>query len=483
MTHGAVFHVVTVGWGHTLIPGLHDRIGAKSQHRFSHLAHPGYTPEEWPGGMPRPNIYFFRGDLKQPMPAPNRHLLESLEQDGIPTIHNMIRSDRIVSRLDYDEALAYATFLTQKLITFYRQIQPSVIIGTFDALHGSLSFAVAKQMNIPWFALQFSVLPKGLACFCNSMSPASTVTLGPRSDSELRSLAEQVLGDFEGNKIQAPAYITPNLVSPSQVFGRIPTQIKSLCRTMNRGRLGQFRKFTDYDRSYSIIAQLKEGIRNRKNLIQLPRRLLLDRPPAEPYVFFGLHMQPESSIDVWAHFYSDQVRVIDLISRSIPPTHKLLVKLHKSDVTNYSPKQLAQFRQFHGVQLVSPFVNTRTLIENAAVIFAIQGTIGLEAALLGKPVVMFGDSPVKNFPSAATVGKITDLPNLIRNRLLERPPCRAEIIDAFARYLAPFQRASMNNWTELPSDREIDGYVELFESLAQYVRMADASVASAGAGK
>ena len=45
------------------------------------------------------------------MPEPDPRLLASLEQDGIPTIHNMIMGDSIVSKLRYDDALGYATFL------------------------------------------------------------------------------------------------------------------------------------------------------------------------------------------------------------------------------------------------------------------------------------------------------------------------------------------------------------------------------------
>lgn len=481
MNQKAAFHVLTVGFDHLLVTMLYGRIEAKSRHRFSHVVHPGYAPQEWPDRGPRTNIHFFRDNLRQGMPAPDRELLASLEVDGVPTVHNMIRGDRIVSRLSYDDAISYATFLAQRLIALYREIRPSVIIGSFDAVHSSISLAVAKRLGIPWFALNFSVYPKGLAGFCSTMSPASGVTLGFRPDNELQSLAEQVLRDFESNKIHAHAYITPKLLNPSWMIRRIPAQIESLLRTLNRGRLGYFRRFTDYDYSYSIGAQIKEAIRSRKNILQLPHRWLLDKPPPEPYVFFGLHMQPESSIDVWAHFYSNQERVVELISRSIPPTHKLLIKLHKSDVHNYSTTDLAKLRQFPGVQLVSPFANTRALIQNAAATIAIQGTIGLEAALLGKPVVMFGDSPVAHFRSASTVGKITDLPKLIRDKLTELPPSRAEIIDAFARYLAPFYPASLNDWTMLPSDKAIDAYVKLFESLEQYVRTTPGTASLAGA--
>jgi CDP-glycerol glycerophosphotransferase (TagB/SpsB family) len=174
---------------------------------------------------------------------------------------------------------------------------------------------------------------------------------------------------------------------------------------------------------------------------------------------------------VCAHFYSNQVRVVELISRSIPPTHKLLVKLHRSAAAHYSRSQLAEFTRFPGVQLVSPNANTREFIQKADVVFSIQGTIGLEAALLGKPVVMFADSPTKIFPNVSTIGRLTEFPDLVRKKLAEQSLDRARIVEAFMAYLTPFCRASLNDWTRRPTDAEIDGYVELFDLLGEFMHL------------
>ena len=470
MNQKAAFHIVTVGWDRNLIEGVCDRIAAKSTHSFSHILHPMLDRDAWGKGAARNDITFIRDDIRMAMPLADPEFLASLEQEGVPTIHNMIMSDRVVSKLPYDQALAYASFLAKRLVTLYQQTEPSVVIGGFDALHGSVAFAVARKLKISWFAMNFSVLPPGMASFCDHLSYASSVTLGPRSKDQLRVLAEKVLKDFESNRIKAYAYIPPALLSPALLIRRIPSQIKSLVNTIKRRRLGRYIKYTDYRSYYSVAAMLGESIQYRRNLFQLPRRWLLKEPPAGRYVFFGLHLQPESSIDVGAHFYSDQLRVVEMIARSIPPTHKLLVKLHKSGVAQYSPDQLAQFTKLPGVQLVSPFANTRAFIQQAALIFSIQGTIGLEAALLGKPVVMFGDSPVGIFPSASGIGKLSDLPHLVRKKLVEQAPHRTEILDALVRYLAPFHPATLNDWTVMPSEQEIDSYIKLFGALRQYLQ-------------
>jgi capsule polysaccharide export protein KpsC/LpsZ len=210
------------------------------------------------------------------------------------------------------------------------------------------------------------------------------------------------------------------------------------------------------------------AFRLRKNLWLLNRRKLLEKPVPGRFAFFGLHMQPESSIDVFAPFFSNQERVIEMIARSMPPTHALLIKLHKSDAPNYSPAQLARLSRVPGVELVSPYADTYEFIQKADLVFSIQGTIGLEGALLGKPVIMFGDSPVKVFPSVSTIGKATDLPALVRQKLAGQAPARSRIVAAFAAYLTPFYPASGNDWTVLPTDAQIDDYVRLFELLKSH---------------
>jgi hypothetical protein len=471
MDQRAGLHVLTVGWTQQLIEALCARIAAKSNHTFSHLLHPICDLATYGQRFNGSHIHWFFDSKRMRIPPADRELLASLEQQNVPTIHNMILGDPVVSKLPYEDGLAYASFLAKRLISVGQHVQPSLIIGDFDCLHGSMTLAVARKLNIPWYALRFSVLPPGLAGFCENLSPASTITLRTPSADRLKQLAEAALRDFESEKIRAHAPGTPAFLDPAYIARRIPSQLRSLSAAFQRGAARQYNKYTDAKVTYSVSAMLQESLRFRRNAMQLPKHWLTTKPPADPFVFFGLHFQPESSIDVCAHFYSNQVRVVELISRSIPPTHKLLVKLHRSAAAHYSRSQLAEFTRFPGVQLVSPNANTREFIQKADVVFSIQGTIGLEAALLGKPVVMFADSPTKIFPNVSTIGRLTEFPDLVRKKLAEQSLDRARIVEAFMAYLTPFCRASLNDWTRRPTDAEIDGYVELFDLLGEFMHL------------
>jgi hypothetical protein len=373
-----------------------------------------------------------------------------------------------VSKISYAAALGYATFLARRLIDLFTRIRPTVVIVGFDAIHGGLALAVAKHMNIPVFALHFSVIPQGFACFCDQMSPAARVTLNTEYAIDPQSLAEASLQRFERKLIKAHAYIAP---APQSIVGKIrtlPQRISAFHRTILKSRQRDFLQFTEPRSGYDVKAAFALARRTTKARRALSEIEALTDPPATPYVFFGLHFQPESSIDVWAPFFSNQMWVIELISRSIPPTHKLLVKIHKSDIAKHSRETFGKMSAFPGVELVRPFADTRSFIENADLVIAIQGTIGLEAALLGKPVIMLANSSVTTFPSVTQIGAIENLPTLIQHKLAESPPARSEIIRAYASYLAPFLPASLNNWRVSISTEEIDNYVVLFHALEQH---------------
>lgn len=461
------FHVVTVGWGRAMVEGLWAGIAARSQARFSHVIHPAVAAADWKQAR-GDGIRFFRETAWSGLPAADPALLASLERDGVPTIHNMILGDRVVSRQPYEDARRYATFVAARLLALFGELRPSVVVGGFDALHSGLALAVARRLGIPWRAFHFSVLPPGLACFCDGMNPAARVTMAQRPRDELRALAKSTLAKFEDRTLRAAAYVAPTR-SPRRALAMLPRRAGSLLRTLKRSREREFARFTDPAPRYDAVAALRSLMRLRRANRSLEQVEALATPPAGPFVLFGLHMQPESSIDVWAPFFSNQMWVIELLSRSIPASHRLLVKIHKSDVSNHDRAALERMRSLPGVELVRPFADSREFLEKADLVVAIQGTLGLEAALLGKPVIMLGESPVGAFPTAVRAGALADLPGLVRSQLALARPSRERIEEAFADYLAPFMPAGPNHWGVPRSEAELEGFARMFDVLREHL--------------
>lgn len=455
--HDDSFHLLTVGWSPRVIERLFHSIQQRLRIRVSHI------PLTADGLSSLDGVKFAIRQRRSALPVADGGLLSSLEGPGVPSIRTMIMADDLVRRLDYGQSLAYANALAQQFHDAFEEARPTVILGGFDGLHSAIGFAVARRLQIPWMAMHFSVIPRGLGGFCQGLTPGTGVQVWRWNSSELHQLAARTVADFESRVIVAPAYRSAN--TGADVAERLPQHIETLVSTCARAVTGRRDAFTEYSPAQMCLRY----VRKRTNLIRLPSRLLA-KPPDSPFVFFGLHRQPESSIDVWAPFFSDQLAVATAIARATPPTHQVLIKLHKSDADNYSPTQLREFERLPGVKLVSPFASARDFVEQADLVFGIQGTLALEAALLRVPVVVFGDSKLVELPSVTTVGALADLPALVRATLAAERPNREKTVDGLAEYLKYFAPACYNDWDQDLTESELDNVARLFEALRQFIQ-------------
>lgn len=458
------FRVLVVGWSAGTISAFWDRLHDASTLAITHVIASPREFEVVRRGRGLDRILYLRDEPAFSSSADDPHgFLDSFAHPTVPTIHNMILGDRVVREIPYESAIAYAARLARALESLLTRLNPSVVIASFDNLHAGLSLAVARRLGIPWFALQHPTIPFGLAGFCSGMTPDTVVSNGQRDATALRQLAEVTLERFERQQLEVPAYISSH--SWRLLAARFPAHLKELFWQTRLVWSGRFDPLTEYP----VRRLMAQYVRKRVNRFRLPDDSFLRQPPRTPYVFFGLHMQPESSIDVWAPFHANQFAVIETISRSTPSTHRLLVKIHKSDADGHSVRQLRRLRQLPGVQLVSPFVDSRPFIRDACLIAAIQGTIALEGALMGKPVLMFGASPFERFPGVQRAAVSDQLPMQIRAMLAQPLPDRAEIIEGLCRFLSSYATALGNDWQRCPAEDEIkqtrDMFMQLRDSL------------------
>ncbi len=144
------------------------------------------------------------------------------------------------------------------------------------------------------------------------------------------------------------------------------------------------------------------------------RRYLLDERPTRPFVFYPLHYEPEATTLVHGSFFENQVETIRNLARSMPIGWDLVVKEHFYMRGLRRLGVYHQLRRIPNVRLVPFSVPTNSLIQDAQVVAVIASTVGLEASLIGKPVVMFGDYPWDYAPTVHKVGRLQELPALLR---------------------------------------------------------------------
>lgn len=458
------FKIITTGYGFEVINIFWDRIQRGLDYPIIHLLHPAIdmdvVNDQKFKSLSR--FYCLRNSVKINLPKGDIEYLSSLEADNVPTIHNMILCDSVLSKLNYDDAISYATYLAKEYESIFLREKPNIVISGFDAFHSSMSKAVANKLNIKWLALSFSVLPKGYMGFTTTMNISGTFSVIKNNDEKISQLASDSYNNFIKKEMHAPTIVTES--SLQVIIKKIPYHINHLQSAVLQILTSRFDRFT----RRPVYASFYDYFRRKFNLLSLNFFSLESSPVCNNFFFIGLHMQPEMAIDVWAPFYANQINVIESIARSMPPRYKLCVKLHKIDADNFSFIQLNTLLKIPGVILVSPFASSREYVEKAALVFSIQGTMALEAALLGKPVISFGETAYTDMPSVYAAKKNTELPSQIREVLAKsnKPCSKEQILNGYFNLLKRYNPACYNDWTVRPTDIEIDNCVAQFKELA-----------------
>jgi hypothetical protein len=137
------------------------------------------------------------------------------------------------------------------------------------------------------------------------------------------------------------------------------------------------------------------------------------RPADVPgrFAFYPLHTEPEVSLLVYGRPYVNQIEILRALSFSLPADMTLLVKEHPWMVGKRTIGAYRKMLAIPRVRFAPPELDARELIARASLIAVVTGSVALEAAILGKPVITFGDCPFNLLPDTL-VSRCVDLRRL-----------------------------------------------------------------------
>ena len=115
--------------------------------------------------------------------------------------------------------------------------------------------------------------------------------------------------------------------------------------------------------------------------------------PGGPFAFYPLHVDPEAATMVLAHMHTDQLAVIEALSKSLPLGMRLVVKEHLPMLGQRPAGYYERLERLPGVFLAAPEDSGTALVKEAALTVTITGTAGWEALLLRKPALLISEPP------------------------------------------------------------------------------------------
>jgi hypothetical protein len=138
------------------------------------------------------------------------------------------------------------------------------------------------------------------------------------------------------------------------------------------------------------------------------------------YIYFGLHYQPEATTMPIGGIFNDQILAIRHLASIIPDGWKIYVKENFYQFVNYSHGHLGRISQIYqelcsikNVILVPTDFSSFQLLENAQAVSTITGTVGLEAMVRAKPVIIFGLSWIQDFEGVLKIQNTKDVEKIM----------------------------------------------------------------------
>jgi hypothetical protein len=154
---------------------------------------------------------------------------------------------------------------------------------------------------------------------------------------------------------------------------------------------------------------LLRGVVEKLRQLKISRYFREDVPSDIPFVFFPLHLEPESTTNVFSIFYDNQLEIIRTLSKALPARWLLAIKEHPNMKNSRAKGFYRTLQRLPNTLLVRPDEPGWKLVRACQLVATLSGTSGLEAAIIGKPVLVFGDPVWGYAPTAHKVGALHKL--------------------------------------------------------------------------
>lgn len=179
---------------------------------------------------------------------------------------------------------------------------------------------------------------------------------------------------------------------------------------VDRGRNLQLPRVADYPRLPWL-----NPVKARLNLREYRTRRW--DPLPEKFVFFPLQVQPESSVDVMGQEWRDQAYTARVLADALAPLGiGVAVKEHAHFMWRRDPDYWPQFDAHPNIATIDPFADSRELMRDAVFTVTATGTVGLEAGLMGLPVVTGAEMPWSGLGNVRHLGVPDDLTAFVEGR-------------------------------------------------------------------
>ena len=178
---------------------------------------------------------------------------------------------------------------------------------------------------------------------------------------------------------------------------------------------------------------------------------------SKKFIYFPLQKQPERTTSPQGDIFVDQILAIKILSASLPDDYLIYVKEHPLQWLDLglnfpSFRYKGYYQRIAGiknVKIIPINENSYDLIDRARVIAAVTGSAGWEAALRGKPAIIFGYVWYQDCPGVFKANDVKSCQNALKEIANGFKIDRQKIIN----YLKSFDEATIRGFIAATASR------------------------------
>lgn len=354
-------------------------------------------------------------------PLDRKKLAKYEEMLGTDTLRRIITADRDIgvglvtggtventklkdlTRNNDEARWAYVVGLLDYTFKFYEEEKPDMVF--MYCIAGAVSLAMAEvadymgiQFSQPVFGRidDYQLLDNDKYCMIPHIKKAYEQALEkPSLVADTMPLAKENLKKFI-EKPERPADTKAWLIKIMNEYsplGMVKIVAIDLARMVAiwlglKGTKGVYRQRS----GYSILKDNIKKFFSIHYMLRFQKRKTVDNTIGDAkFLYFPLHVDPEMSTMVLADKLTDQVAVIERISKSMPAGYKLLVKEHIPCIGMRPKGFYDRINSLPDVHLLSPFNDNFELLKKSILTVTMTGSAAWEAMKMGKTPLVLGN--------------------------------------------------------------------------------------------
>ena len=182
--------------------------------------------------------------------------------------------------------------------------------------------------------------------------------------------------------------------------------------------------FTYYGRTKFAVLRITliNEIKKKFRQYFINKNLIRNIENKKPFIYFALQSEPERALLIGAALFTDQIKVITNIAKSLPNGYNLYVKEHPLMYFRdwRSISYYKQIMSLPNVTLIHPSVKSDYIIKRSSLVISINSTSALEAGFYNKPSITLANQDFSYLPFVHQIKTLQELPDAIKTSLKKK---------------------------------------------------------------